>query len=166
MLRSRWYSSLLVDAAIIGLIFLAATAWQQRDLLATSVAAPQFSLASMDGITYQLGVAETPQTLVYFFAPWCNVCHASIDNVESIRQRRTAEDLAIYVVALDYQSRAEVEAFLDRHDLSVPVLLGNRAVQQAWQIGAYPTYYVLDADGHIAHRSVGYSTELGLHLRL
>ena len=43
--------------------------------------------------------------------------------------------------------------------------LNNAETGAAWQVRAYPTYFVIDEDGAIASRSVGYSTYLGLKTR-
>jgi thioredoxin-related protein len=34
-----------------------------------------------------------------------------------------------------------------------------------WQIRGFPTYFVIDGDGKIVSRSVGYSTKIGLQIR-
>ena len=74
-------------------------------------------------------------------------------------------DIDIKAVVLDYQSIAEVEQFAKNLDLTFPILLGNQNVKQAFKVSAYPSYYVLDKNGAIEHRSLGYSTALGLYLR-
>ena len=128
--------------------------------------APVFSLTSLDGGDFDLGVQGSKPTLVYFFAPWCGVCHASIDNVEDIRTKRTEDELTVYAVALDWSGRESVERFVAQHDLTIPVLLGTDAVRQAYHVDAFPSYYVLDEQGKITARSRGYSTELGMRLRI
>jgi hypothetical protein len=34
-----------------------------------------------------------------------------------------------------------------------------------WSVRVFPTYYVIDSDGRIDSRSVGYSTWLGMRVR-
>jgi hypothetical protein len=43
-----------------------------------------------------------------------------------------------------------------------PVLLGDRAAQEAFAIEAFPTLYVLDAEGHVEHTAAGYTSTLGM----
>jgi hypothetical protein len=43
--------------------------------------------------------------------------------------------------------------------------LGSTQTAKDWNIRAFPTYFVIDAEGNIASRSVGYSTSLGIALR-
>ena len=47
----------------------------------------------------------------------------------------------------------------------MPVLIGNAAVGSSYRIRGYPTYYVLDAQGRVARRAMGFSTVAGFWLR-
>jgi hypothetical protein len=64
-------------------------------------------------------------------------------------------------VALDYESTDEVTAFANEY-IKAPVVLGNVTVQQAWSISAFPSYAIINPDNKISHRSVGYSTSVGM----
>lgn len=154
--------------AIFAVIFFAISRWQQKDMLdqGETITEPQLSLLSVEGeathIQFDNGKEDS---LVYFFAPWCGVCHASIDNLEEI-YRSAPEALNIFVVALDWRSIEEVDEFLSHHQLSMPVLLGTRKVQRDFQVSAFPSYYFISRDAEIQSRNMGYSTELGLNMRL
>ena len=102
-------------------------------------------------------------TVIYFFAPWCKVCHASIDNLQALYQKN--EQLNVIAVALDYVDRGEIEQFTKIHQLTFPVAFGNEQVKRFFKIQAYPSYYVLNEQNTIISKSMGYSTELGLYLR-
>ena len=107
--------------------------------------------------------AKDKTTLIYFFAPWCNVCHISIENLENTFLRN--ENIDVIAVALDFTEQAEVIAFSKQHQLTFPIVYGNTKVKADFKITAYPSYYVLDKDNNITAKSLGYSTELGLYLR-
>ncbi|TQV87476.1 TlpA family protein disulfide reductase [Aliikangiella coralliicola] len=150
-------------------IFFALSWWQQKDMLPTGeqIIAPQFTLIDINGKAVSLHhEGKAHQTLIYFFAPWCSICHASIDNLQVIEESESYPNLRILVVALDWRSVDEVDEFLKEHKLTMPVLLGTTEVQQDYQINAFPSYYLLSENGHIISRNLGYSTELGLRSRL
>lgn len=164
-------SSLLdwgIQAIVLVSIFFAITWWQQRNMLSTEQEqlAPAFSLISMqDELIHFDPTKQSKKTLIYFFATWCGICHASIDNIEDIKES-VGDSVNFYAIALDWKTKSEVEDFLAQHDLTIPVLLGNQEVWRNYQISGFPSYYVIDKDGKIASKDMGYTTELGMRIRL
>lgn len=101
--------------------------------------------------------------VLYFFAPWCQVCHASISNLQSIYEKN--ENLDVIAVALDFTDKNEVMKFSQQHQLTFPIALGNSQFKELLQVQGYPSYYIVDEENLIASKSMGYSTELGMYLR-
>lgn len=158
--------STLVNLVFIGVFFVAALAFQSRNMLsADGDPAPALRGVTLTGESYDLATVGQKPALVYFFAPWCRICAASAGNLNRLRRWRDADDIEIVAVALDWQTLAEVRAYVERHELNVTVVLGEPDVGRQWQIQAYPSYYVLDSDRRIVRRDIGYSTQLGLWLR-
>lgn len=159
-------------------IFFGISLWQERNLLPIQEAAPMFELLPLqlsltDAIVpsdlafSQLEVLPTrsiysqnQRSLIYFFAPWCSICKLSMGNLAYLEGK-----LPVVAVALDYSDEQAVLDFVAGLDINVPVLLGNSAVAQAYKIKAFPTYYIINAEGKIEMSSMGYSTELGLQIR-
>ena len=160
--RSNFWLSLAFDAALILAVFLAIHSWQTRDL-PRDEPAPQTVLQLLDGDSAQSAVMNGEAGIVYFFAPWCFYCKTSIGNLDKlVRDGRVAWGT---VVALDYTDPSEVREFIDSTGVSLPVLMGTAQTAANWSVRAFPTYYVIDADGRISSRSVGYSTLLGMWVR-
>lgn len=152
----------MFDAVLIVGVFFAVHSWQTRDL-PIDEPAPATVLALLDGSGIQAAVEEGETGIVYFFAPWCFYCKTSIGNVdELVADGRIAWAT---VVALDYSDTREVQDFINKSGVSLPVLMGNPATASDWSVRAFPTYYVIDAQGRISSRSVGYSTLAGMWFR-
>ncbi len=107
--------------------------------------------------------SDNKPLVVYFFAPWCQVCHASIGNLQSIYEKNDAID--VIAVAMDFTSQAEVEKFTRQHKLTFPIALGDHRTKSNFKVQGYPSYYVINEQNLIASKSMGYSTELGIYLR-
>ena len=157
---------LLLNGLFFVAVFLAVSAFQARNMLPTSATvAPPLKGTLLGGGTYDIAGAGDRPVLVYFFAPWCAYCAVSSDNLVRLRRLRDAESLEIVTVVLDWQSLTEVREYVDRHDLDLPVVLGDSKVAQDWRVSAFPTYYVLDSRHRVKRRDMGYSTQLGLWWR-
>jgi len=156
--------NILIQIVVFALIFNVLSYFKELPMLdkGTELAAKQIVLSD---------IKETQQTLfepgrtqiIYFFAPWCQICHASISNLQSIYVDKP--EISIKAVALDYTSVNEIRQFSSQHDLSFPILLGDSELKKMFKIQGYPSYYVLNERGEVKAKSLGYSTELGLNFR-
>jgi len=127
----------------------------KNDLLFTDV-------PTIMGETVSLN-SQGKKTVVYFFAPWCQVCHVSIGNLQALYEKN--DHIDVIAVVMDYNNINEVIDFTKQHQLTFPIALGNEEIKQAFSISAYPSYYVISEENSIIGKSLGYSSELGLYLR-
>lgn len=150
------------DIAIGVALVVGISAWQSKDMLSAdgSETVSQRKLVSLDGQVKPLLSDEKP-TLVYFFAPWYTICSLSIDNLSYLDQSK----VSVVIIALDYSSNEEVQAFVDDHNITSDVFLGTNELQRLFQIQGYPSYYLVNEDAKIVSRSYGYSSAIGLKLR-
>ena len=153
----RWFW----DIAIVLLAVWAVNAWHTRDMLATDQTIRDFNVVSLSGEVVTAQADSNRPTLMYFFAPWCSVCRASIGNLDDLDPSK----VQLYVIALDYKNQNEVEQFVSDVGLEAPVYLGTNEIRDGFAVKAYPSYYVLDENFNITSRTVGYSTSLGMWLR-
>lgn len=152
----RAIEALLVVALIAGI-----RAWQQRDVV--SGAAPALRSVLLDGKPFALAVRPAQPVLVHFWATWCAVCRAEQGTIEAIAHGNAN----VITVAMQSGSRDEVTRYLGEQGLSFPVLNDpDGRVSMAWGVHAVPASFVVDADGQIRFVEIGYTTGVGLRLRL
>ncbi len=164
--------NLLLQSLVFITIFLCISAFKSYDMLGNATALDKLStpLTTLDGEDIDLNGAKlhsthinNASTVYYFFAPWCQVCHASIGNLQTLYQNNN--QINIVVVALDFVDKQQVQDFAKEHQLTMPIALGNEQVKQSFRIKGYPSYYVVSEDNTIKYSSIGYSSELGLYFR-
>lgn len=161
-MRRRFWLSLAVDVAAIIAIFVAVHAWQTRSM-PIGETAPVAALPVLDGAGVRTVIPDRTTGVVYFFAPWCGICRQSIGNVDALVEQGSIGWAT--AIALDYGHVDSVRAFVEDTGLRAPVLLGDADTAAAWGVRAFPTYFVIDENGNIDSRSVGYSTRLGMWTR-
>ncbi|MBQ4836205.1 MULTISPECIES: TlpA family protein disulfide reductase [Pseudoalteromonas] len=157
----------LFNIIIFVVVLAAALAYQELGMLEDDgkQSAPYFSLPTLADPSerYNISALQGERSVIYFFAPWCNICRYSMPNIDKLHRQGKVNAVAI---ALDFQSTEEITKFSQDLNLSMPILLGNQKTAQDYKVKAYPTYYVMDPKLKIIERSIGYSSELGIRLRL
>ena len=162
-LRGHFWGSLAMDVALIVTAFMLVSMWQTRDLPDDDYT-PPLELAWLDDMRADTVLVPGKVGVIYFFAPWCFYCRKSIDNLDEL----VASDKLAWarLVALEYGDLDEIREFIKETGVDLPVLLGGPQTSNDWSIRGFPTYFVIDEDGKIASRSVGYSTRIGLQTRV
>ncbi|HFC30134.1 MAG TPA: redoxin domain-containing protein, partial [Oceanospirillales bacterium] len=75
--KHKWASILFEVSLIIGVLLLFSWFQNSGTIASENKPAPDFTLQSIDGETYQLSKLKGKKVLIYFFAPWCSICHMS-----------------------------------------------------------------------------------------
>jgi peroxiredoxin len=157
--RSKWLRG-LVEAFVVLALFLAVRAYQSRD--AVSGPAPALSAVSLDEQPISLAAMRGKPFALHFWASWCGVCSAMRHNVRAV-----AREHAVISVASRSGDAPAVRGFVAQHALDAPVIADpTGAIASAYGVRAFPTTFFVDATGVIRHVEIGYTTELGLLLRL
>jgi thiol-disulfide isomerase/thioredoxin len=158
----RWGVELVMVAAI----FLGVSAWQTRHLLSRAEPAPSVALTRLaDGQPTSLEALRGKKTALVLWAPWCGVCKAEVGALNALAES-LGDDAQLVSVALSYEDRADVEGFIREQGVRYPVLLGDARATKALRVSAFPTIYILDAQGRISASVVGYTPSWTLRLRL
>jgi thiol-disulfide isomerase/thioredoxin len=160
-LRPRW-KKLLFEIALIIAVVMAVQWYQSRGL--PEGAAPPLDGIMTDGRLAIVGSGGTAPgaQLVVFWATWCPVCKLEEGNIESV-----ASDWPVVAVAMQSGNAAAVSKHLQERGLKLPALVDEDGKHAAnWKVHGVPTHFILDPDGNVRFRIVGYATTLGLKARL
>ncbi len=138
----------------------AVRAWQQRGL--PDETPPPLSGTTVQGQSVSLEQMRGEPVLLYFWASWCGVCRAMKGNVEAL-----VGEHRVLTVGTQSGPHATLAAYLKEAGLKMPTLADpDGRLARAYGVRSLPTLFVLDRKGRIVFREVGYTTEIGLRLRL
>lgn len=136
-------------------------AWQQRDIVKGM--APPLSGLLLDGKPFVLAARPAQPVLVHFWATWCPICKAEQGSIESLAH----DNPNIITVAMQSGNSVAVQQYMREHEASFPVVNdADNKISERWGVQAVPASFIIDADGKIRYVEVGYTTGLGLRLRL
>ena len=99
---------------------------------------------------------------MHFWASWCPICRAEQGSIEAL-----ARDYPAVTVAMQSGSDEEVARYMQKEALGLPVLNDPEGMLAAqWGVRGVPASFIVDGAGQIRFVEVGYTTEIGLRLRL
>ncbi|HEV8310179.1 MAG TPA: TlpA disulfide reductase family protein [Methylomirabilota bacterium] len=119
--------------------------------------APEFTLPDLAGKPVRLADFRGKKAvLVNFWATWCVPCREELPSLERLAQERRGT-LEVLGVSLDTVSKTKVQAFVRELGLTFPILLDpGYTVAKTYRVRALPASFVIDRDGALRHREIGY----------
>lgn len=154
--------------ALEGLIFLAAFIafqfWQTRH--APGGPAPHFAGVQVDGQSFDLASwrQQRPEQarLIYFWAEWCAVCKTTAGNVSSL-----SKDWPVITIAIQSGPPAAVGQVMGQRGYHWPALADPEGeIFRQYGFRGVPAFIIIDPSGNIRSVTMGYTSEIGLGLRL
>ena len=100
--------------------------------------------------------------LVHFWATWCPTCRMEAGNIQ-----RLSEHFEVISIAVKSGSDDEIQEYMKEHNLNFKVINdidGTLAAQ--FHISAFPTTFIYDTYKNSVFNEVGYTSTLGLYLRM
>ncbi len=126
--------------------------------------APPFSLADASGRSERLTGFRGQVVLLNFWATDCGGCRLEIPWLVDIDRTFKSKRVAVIGISMDVsyenlKSAAEawikVKPFVEAHQITYPILMGDDDVTKRYDIQALPVSYLIDTRGRIAATYVG-----------
>ncbi len=156
----RW----LVEGLLVLLALAAFQLWQLRD--AARGPAPAIVGQQIDGAHFSLDEWRAAHPgealLIYFWAEWCPICKTTAGSVD-----RITADQPVLSVAVQSGDSAAVAAWLRQKGHAWATLNDPQgALLRQFGLPGLPAFVVIDPAGDIRFVAMGYTSEIGLRLRL
>ncbi len=121
--------------------------------------APNFALPDLNDNTVRLSASDGQVRIVDFWATWCPPCRKEIPHFQALHEKYGDQGLKIIGVAVGEDADV-VQRFADRVKMTYLSLLDKTQIasQQFGGIQAIPTTFVIDKNGRVYKKYVGYQS--------
>ncbi len=127
---------------------------------ASRPAAPDFALKDLDGHAVHLSDLKGKVVVLDFWATWCPPCCQEIPHFIDLQGQLGSQGLQVVGISLDEGGVGVVRPFAQQNRINYVMLVGGQSVTDLYGgIQAIPTTFVIDKQGRIVKRLIGYNDE-------
>lgn len=154
----KFLKEILKYALLLVIVLNVVSYYNSLDLNKEKLDIKNFTLIDESEFTLQ----NDKPILINFWATWCPVCKLEESSIEKI-----SKDFQVITIATQSGSNSEIKEYLKKNNLSFMVINDEEGtLAQKFNIKAYPTTFIYDKTQNLKFSEVGYSSYLGLYLRL
>ncbi|OHE07240.1 MAG: thioredoxin [Sulfurimonas sp. RIFOXYD12_FULL_33_39] len=107
-------------------------------------------------------VPKDKPILIHFWATWCPTCRAEASNIQSISKR-----YSVITIAYKSGSDSEIEEYIMDKNFNFNVVNDyDGKIGEKFGVSIFPTTIIYDKNGNEAFSEVGYTSTIGLWLRM
>ncbi|MEJ2568608.1 MAG: TlpA disulfide reductase family protein [candidate division WOR-3 bacterium] len=121
-----------------------------------SMIAPDFTLKDTADNEHSLYDYRGKVVLVNFWATWCPPCMVEIPHLIELYRKYKENGVVILGLSLDTDLK-RIKIFVEKNNMEYPVLVEARDLIKTYAIKGIPTAYLIDKDGIIVEKFVGYT---------
>jgi thiol-disulfide isomerase/thioredoxin len=159
--RAAKWRGYAVNVLLFAILIAGIRYWQHRDM--ASGAAPALQGVTLAGQPYTLPARPDKPVLVHFWAIWCAICRAEQGSIAAIAH----DHPDVITVAMQSGTPEKIARHMHEQGIDFPVLNDSDGrLSEAWGVHAVPASFIIAPDGQIRFIEVGYTTGIGLRLRL
>lgn len=123
---------------------------------------PQFDVSLIDGSKFNHKTIQGQPLVIYFWGSWCGVCDFQSPVIEALSQETEVLSIAVNSgdhVRLSTLMKNKGHTFRTINDR-------QRQWSELFHVNIFPTIFIYDAQGHLRFTEVGYTSTVGLQIRL
>lgn len=124
------------------------------------VPAPDFTLKTIDGKTFQLADYRGKVVVLNFWATWCPPCRQEIPDFVRLQKELGPRGVQFVGVSLDEEGPQVVRDYMKDMEFNYPVIHDDGTAHELYgPIGSLPTTFVIDRNGAARYFSGGMLTD-------
>ena len=119
--------------------------------------APSYFFTALDGSSVVSDSLIGNVIVLNFWATWCGPCKLEMPALQDLHKEREKDGVVVLGLATDAGHAGDIQKFLDARGISYLVGRATNAHRSAFGgINAIPTTFVIDQNGIVRHRVIGY----------
>ncbi|MDQ7798678.1 MAG: redoxin domain-containing protein [Candidatus Edwardsbacteria bacterium] len=126
--------------------------------------APDFSLPDLDDQPYQLSQFRDRVVILDFWATWCGPCKLAMPLIDQVFLEYQGKGLVVLGINLEGRDKNQlVKQFVERSGHQFVILQGGMmgvGIDRVYGVSGIPTTFVIDKQGVIRYRHIGYRENL------
>jgi len=145
----------IVALCLLGLYLAGRRTAQKPKPTAVGNAAPDFSVADIDGKKFSLSDYKGKVVLLDFWATWCTPCRAEIPHFVEMQQQLGPRGFQVIGISMDEDAKP-VKDFYQQFKINYPVAIGDEKLAQSFGgVLGLPVNFIIDRDGRILKKFLG-----------
>jgi peroxiredoxin len=118
--------------------------------------APGFTAKTFEGKEVSLADYRGKIVFVDFWASWCSPCRESLPMYDKLAADFGPDDFAIIAVNLD-ETASDARKFISLHPVRYTIVQNPQGdIPKAFGVAGMPSSYLIDRDGTIRQRHIGF----------
>ena len=151
----------IVLALVMLTVILNIISFLKKPELASSTL-PSFALTTIEKKEINTNMYHNKPLMIHFWATWCPTCKLEASTIESL-----SKEYQVLSIAVNSGDDDEIKLFMDSHKLTYDVINDRDGTfAEKFSVSSFPTTFIYDKDAKIKFSEVGYSSTLGLKLRM
>lgn len=100
--------------------------------------------------------------IIHFWATWCSACRMEAPNIQTI-----SEGYEVLTFVVKSGDNSKIQAYMNKNKLSFNVVNDKDGrIAREFNIKAFPTTFIYNADKELKFTEVGYTSTIGLYGRM
>lgn len=152
-MRKKWLQVVILLGIVIvgGYVIIGGIVNKDSGVLKVGDQAPDFTLTNLDGQVVQLSDYRGQPIMLNFWGTFCEPCVTEMPLFQEYYERYYDEGLVVLGVNLD-EPPVTVRRFVNKLELSFPILLDKTVVSRQYGVRQYPTTFFINRDNVIERK--------------